>query len=221
MRIFIATDAWRPQVNGVVRTYENLERELESQGHAVDILSPLDFPTVPCPGYREIRLARARRAIVANILKHGAYDHVHIATEGPIGWATRSVCMNAKVRFTTAFHTRFPEYIEAYTGLPAWLGYAVQKHFHAPSLATLVATPSLKDDLARRGFERLMLCRAGLIRRSSDLWRRSRGMQAAKQASRPFSTLAAFLAKRTSPPSSISICRGARSWLAKVRCLPH
>jgi glycosyltransferase involved in cell wall biosynthesis len=162
MRIFIATDAWKPQVNGVVRTYENLKRELEAMGNSVAIMSPLDFPTLPCPGYREIRLALARRTVIAEHLRRGDYDHVHIATEGPIGWATRAVCLRKKIRFTTSFHTRFPEYIEAYTGLPAWLSYAVQRRFHRPGLAMLVATPSLKDELAGRGFERLMLWPRGV-----------------------------------------------------------
>jgi glycosyltransferase involved in cell wall biosynthesis len=162
MRILIATDAWRPQVNGVVRTYENLKRELEAAGHFVTILSPLDFATLPCPGYREIRLALARRSQVAAVLKQGNYDHVHIATEGPIGLATRGVCLRRGIRFTTSFHTRFPEYIEAYTGLPAWISYAFQRWFHRPAIGMFVATPSLKAELARRGFRRLMLWSRGV-----------------------------------------------------------
>jgi len=162
MRIFIATDAWKPQVNGVVRTYENLKRELEAAGHFVTILSPLDFATLPCPGYREIRLALARRSQVARILKQGNYDHVHIATEGPIGLATRGVCLRKGIRFTTSFHTRFPEYIEAYTGLPAWISYAFQRWFHRPGIGMFVATRSLKAELSGRGFRRLMLWSRGV-----------------------------------------------------------
>lgn len=162
MRIFIATDAWKPQVNGVVRTYENLKRELEAAGHVVTILSPLDFATLPCPGYREIRLALARRSQVAALLKQGNYDHVHIATEGPIGLATRGVCLRKGIRFTTSFHTRFPEYIEAYTGLPAWISYAFQRWFHRPAIGMFVATRSLKNELSGRGFRRLMLWSRGV-----------------------------------------------------------
>jgi glycosyltransferase involved in cell wall biosynthesis len=162
MRILIATDAWRPQVNGVVRTYENLQRELEAAGHSVTIISPSNFVTLPCPGYREIRLALPRMSLIAkHVLRSGA-EHVHIATEGPIGWATRSICLRHRVRFTTSFHTRFPEYLEAYTGLPAWISYAVQQHFHRRAIGTLVATPSLRDDLTRRGFDRLMLWPRGV-----------------------------------------------------------
>ncbi len=162
MRILIATDAWKPQVNGVVRTYENLKRELEAAGHFVSILSPLDFATLPCPGYREIRLALARRSQVAAVLKQGNFDHVHIATEGPIGLATRGVCLRRGIRFTTSFHTRFPEYIEAYTGLPAWISYAFQRWFHRPAIGMFVATPSLKAELSKRGFRRLMLWSRGV-----------------------------------------------------------
>jgi glycosyltransferase involved in cell wall biosynthesis len=162
MRILIATDAWKPQVNGVVRTYENLKRELESAGHSVTILSPLDFATLPCPGYKEIRLALARRSQIATLIKHGQFDHVHIATEGPVGWGTRGVCLRRGIRFTTSFHTRFPEYIEAYTGLPAWISYAIQRRFHRPSMGMFVATPSLKAELSRRGFRRMMLWSRGV-----------------------------------------------------------
>lgn len=162
MHILIATDAWKPQINGVVRTYENLRRELERLGHSVTVLSPSNFATLPCPGYPEIRLALPRLSHVADyVLRRGA-EHVHIATEGPIGWATRAICLRHRIRFTTSFHTRFPEYIEAYTGLPSWISYAVQRRFHRAGIGTLVATPSLRDDLARRGFDRLMLWSRGV-----------------------------------------------------------
>jgi glycosyltransferase involved in cell wall biosynthesis len=162
MRILIATDAWRPQVNGVVRTYENLQRELEAAGNPVTIISPSDFLTLPCPGYPEIRLAVPRMSLIAErVLRSGA-EHVHIATEGPIGWATRSICLRHGVCFTTSFHTRFPEYIEAYTGVPAWISYAIQRRFHSRAIGTLVATPSLKEELSRRGFDRLMLWPRGV-----------------------------------------------------------
>jgi len=162
MHILIATDAWKPQINGVVRTYENLRRELERLGHSVTVLSPSNFATLPCPGYPEIRLALPRFSHVADYVLRSGAEHVHIATEGPIGWATRAICLRHRVRFTTSFHTRFPEYIEAYTGLPAGMSYAVQRRFHRSGIGTLVATPSLKDDLERRGFDRLMLWSRGV-----------------------------------------------------------
>jgi glycosyltransferase involved in cell wall biosynthesis len=156
MRILIATDAWRPQINGVVRTYENLQQSLEAAGHPVTILSPLNFMTLPCPGYREIRLALPNMTLISDHVLRAGIEHVHIATEGPIGWATRAICLRHGVRFTTSFHTRFPEYLETYIGLPASISYAVQRRFHSRGIGTFVATPSLKDELERRGFNRLM-----------------------------------------------------------------
>jgi glycosyltransferase involved in cell wall biosynthesis len=162
MRILIATDAWRPQINGVVRTYENLRQALEESGHQVIVLSPSDFLTLPCPGYPEIRLALPNMARIAEHVLGRGVEHVHIATEGPIGWMTRSICLRHGVRFTTSFHTRFPEYLETYIGLPASLSYRVQRRFHRKSIGTFVATPSLKSELERRGFERLMLWTRGV-----------------------------------------------------------
>jgi glycosyltransferase involved in cell wall biosynthesis len=162
MRILIATDAWRPQINGVVRTYENLRRCLEVSGHPVTIISPLNFATLPCPGYREIRLAIPNLAAIAEAILRSGIEHVHIATEGPIGWATRAICLRHNLRFTTSFHTRFPEYLETYIGLPASISYRVQKCFHRPSIGTFIATPSLKYELERRGFERLILWSRGV-----------------------------------------------------------
>jgi len=162
MRILIATDAWRPQINGVVRTYENLKDRLEAANHCVTIVSPLDFATLPCPGYREIRLALPNVARLSKQILGTGIDHVHIATEGPIGWATRAICLRNGIRFTTSFHTRFPEYLETYIGLPAAISYRVQRHFHNRSIGTFVATPSLKGELERRGFERLVLWSRGV-----------------------------------------------------------
>jgi glycosyltransferase involved in cell wall biosynthesis len=162
MRILIATDAWRPQINGVVRTYENLRNALEESGHEVVVLSPSDFMTLPCPGYREIRLAVPNMRRISEYVLRSGVEHVHIATEGPIGWATRAICLRHGIRFTTSFHTRFPEYLETYIGLPASISYHVQRRFHRRSIGTFVATPSLKNELERRGFERLMLWARGV-----------------------------------------------------------
>ena len=162
MRILIATDAWRPQINGVVRTYENLRYCLEALGHQVTVISPSNFMTLPCPGYREIRLALPNMALISEYVLRSGIEHIHIATEGPIGWATRAICLRHGIRFTTSFHTRFPEYLETYIGLPASISYRVQKRFHSRSIGTFVATPSLKNELERRGFERLMLWTRGV-----------------------------------------------------------
>ena len=123
MRILVATDAWRPQVNGVVRSLESVAEAAAGLGATLDFVTPQDFSCVPMPGYREIALALASPRALRRRLAEG-YDHVHIATEGPIGLAARAVCLRDGRPFTTSFHTRFPEYIHARTGLPVAWGYA-------------------------------------------------------------------------------------------------
>jgi glycosyltransferase involved in cell wall biosynthesis len=151
MRIAIATDAWAPQVNGVVRTLEMTVKLLRERGHEVTVISPEQFRTVPCPGYGEIRLALAPRFGLRKKLSEFEPDIVHISTEGPIGWSTRRWCMANEIPFTTAFHTRFPDYASVRTGLSADFFWPVMRRFHAPSRAVLSATPRLSDELASRG----------------------------------------------------------------------
>jgi glycosyltransferase involved in cell wall biosynthesis len=155
LRIAIVTDAWSPQVNGVVRTLRMLIAQLEAVGHAVAVVTPDQFRTIPCPTYPEIRLGfLPRRRIAALIDAHGT-QAIHIATEGPLGMAARAICLERGLPFTTAFHTRFPEYIAARLAVPAAWTYAWLRRFHAPSRAVLVATESVRRDLAGRGFVRL------------------------------------------------------------------
>ena len=121
MRVLVATDAWHPQVNGVVRTYERLAVEAGKLGFEIVFLTPSDFRTLPCPTYPEIRLALAGpRAIAAHIAK-AKPDFIHIATEGPIGLMTRRYCRKTKWSFTTSYHTRFPEYVSARLPVPEFL----------------------------------------------------------------------------------------------------
>lgn len=155
MRLVIVTDAWRPQINGVVRTLDRLTNELRGLGHLIEVITPDSFMTVPCPGYREIRLAIAPRRKVARLIAGFAPDAIHIATEGPLGFAARRYCLKRGLPFTTSLHTRFPEYIQARIGLPPRLGYALLRWFHRPSTAVMVATDLLRDELARRGFANL------------------------------------------------------------------
>lgn len=151
MRIAIATDAWRPQINGVVRTLEMTVKLLRERGHDVTVISPDQFRTVPCPGYSEIRLALAPRFGLRKALAEFEPDIVHISTEGPIGWSTRRWCIMNDVPFTTAFHTRFPDYASVRTGLSPDFFWPVMRRFHAPSQAVLSATPRLSEELAGRG----------------------------------------------------------------------
>ena len=155
MRILIATDAWRPQVNGVVRSLEMMSQAARGMGVEIDFLTPRGFLSLPMPTYPEIRLALATPRAVRRQLEQG-YDHVHIATEGPIGLAVRTVCLREGRLFTTSFHTRFPEYIQARSGLPAGLPYAALRRFHSASAGVMVATPSLMRELDARGFQRLL-----------------------------------------------------------------
>lgn len=151
MRIAIATDAWTPQVNGVVRTLEMTVKLLRERGHDVHMITPDQFRTLPCPGYGEIRLAVAPRFGIRRRLSQIRPDIVHISTEGPIGWSTRRWCMTNDVPFTTAFHTRFPDYASVRTGLSADFFWPVMRRFHAPARAVLAATPRLMEELAGRG----------------------------------------------------------------------
>lgn len=156
MRVLVATDAWRPQVNGVVRTYERLADQLAEFGVELVFLTPAEFSTVPCPTYPEIRLAIPGYHYVIERLGVIDPDAVHIATEGPIGWMARRYCMQRNIPFTTAFHTRFPEYLSGRFGIPASWIYAVQRKFHNAGAGTMVASPSLATELEARGFERLL-----------------------------------------------------------------
>ena len=152
MKILIVTDAWTPQINGVVRTLQMTVRELGAMGHAVEILSPDLFRSIPCPGYAEIRLALASRRQVRRRMLDCAPDALHIATEGPLGLHARSVARERGWPFTTAYHTRFPEYLRARLPVPLALSYAFLRRFHDAGTATLAATPAIVDDLFAHGF---------------------------------------------------------------------
>ena len=152
MRVLVATDAWRPQTNGVVETYRHLARELPALGAELVTLTPDDFRTVPFPAYPEIRLAVPHHAHAARRIAALAPDAIHIATEGPVGWMARRWCRRHGLPFTTSFHTRFPEYLSARIGLPRRISYAWLRHFHNASASTMVATRSLASELAARGF---------------------------------------------------------------------
>ena len=151
LRIALASDAWLPQVNGVVRTLCATVEGLEQRGHQVDLITPDRFLTMPMPGYAQIRLAVAPRFTARRMLDAFAPDIVHIATEGPIGWAARGWCRARGIPYTTAFHTRFPEYLAVRTGVSAEVFWPIMQRFHAHSRAIMVATPSLDAELAARG----------------------------------------------------------------------
>lgn len=164
MRVLVATDAWAPQINGVVTTLSRLADTLRARGDEVRVVSPLDFLTVPMPTYPEIRLALATagriRATIARFDPHA----IHIATEGPIGMAARRAATGLGRGFTTSFHTRFPEYLRRRAPVPESLSYAFLRWFHAPASACLVPTESVRRDLAGRGFRNLVTWTRGVDR---------------------------------------------------------
>ncbi|HEY0958182.1 MAG TPA: glycosyltransferase family 1 protein [Novosphingobium sp.] len=164
MRIAIATDAWYPQVNGVVRTLSATTVELDRRGIEVELITPQRFLTVPMPGYASIRVAMAPRFGVRRMLDAYAPDVVHIATEGPIGWSARGWCLARNIPFTTAFHTRFPEYAAVRTGISAERFWPIMQRFHAPSRAVMVATESMEKELAARGIEQTRRWTRGIDR---------------------------------------------------------
>jgi len=154
MRIALVTDAWVPQVNGVVRTLQQMVKMLREDGHEVEVVSPDRFYTVPCPGYAEIRLVVTPWQ-VDKLLDDFAPDAVHIATEGPLGWAGRSWCLRRGITFNSSFHTRFPDYVAVRTGIsPDWI-WPLMRRFHAPSNRVLVATQGLGDELKSHGISRI------------------------------------------------------------------
>jgi glycosyltransferase involved in cell wall biosynthesis len=155
MRIVIVSDAWLPQVNGVVRTLMRTVEELARLGHEARVISPDLFASLPCPTYAEIRLAVLPRRRLARLIDSFQPCAIHIATEGPLGLSARRYCLRRKLPFTTAFHTRFPEYVKARIGLPLPVGYAALRRFHKPASGVMVATASLEQELGERGFRNL------------------------------------------------------------------
>ena len=154
--VLIATDAWSPQINGVVRTLEKVRDLAPKFGARTRFLTPADFRTLPLPGYPEIRLALAGSRALERIMRDVGPDVVHVATEGPIGLAARAACLRQGIPLTTSYHTRFPEYVRARLPVPTEASYAFLRWFHGASASVMTATSSLENDLARRGFRNLM-----------------------------------------------------------------
>ena len=172
MKLMLITDAWMPQVNGVVTTLVELVRELSKMGHEVTVVHPGLFKTRPCPRYAGIDLAVKPGKQVAAWMASEKFDAIHIATEGPLGWAARRLCIQQKWPFTTAFHTRFPEVLKAAVGIPLWVGYALFRQFHKPSSGVLVPTQGVLNLLEKRNFQNLKLWKPWLAapRLPHSLW---------------------------------------------------
>lgn len=162
MRILIATDTWEPQTNGVVSTLRQTVRHLRRSGHSVELLGPQDFASAACPGYQEIRLALGVKAGVSERFDDFRPESVHIATEGPIGHAVRAFCRDHGLRFTTSYHTQFPEYLRRRAPVPLSWSYALLRRFHRIAASCMVSTPSMQRLLTARGFCNLARWRRGV-----------------------------------------------------------
>ena len=164
MRVLIVTDAWRPQVNGVVRTLERLKIEAEKFGVSIDFITPSNYPSAPLPGYPEIRLALTSPQTVSDAIEAHNPDALHIATEGPLGWMARHAALRMERPFTTCYHTCYPQCVAARYPVPHAVTYGVLRYFHNAGVTTMVATDALQRELMDQGF------------RSCSLW--SRGVDA-------------------------------------------
>jgi len=164
MRVLIVTDAWRPQVNGVVRTLEQLKIDAERLGVTIDFITPSEYSSTPLPGYPEIRLALTSPQVICDAIEAHNPDALHIATEGPLGWMARHAAIRMERSFTTCYHTRYPQYVAARYPVPPSITYGVLRYFHNAAVTTMVATDGLGKELIDQGF------------RSCSLW--SRGVDA-------------------------------------------
>lgn len=162
MRIALVTDAWHPQVNGVVSTWSHVCDEAATYGHEMMVIHPGMFRTVPCPAYPEIRLSCFPRRPVARMLDNGDVDAIHIPAEGTLGLAARRYCIRRKIPFTTSYHTQYALYLKRYYRLPAPITYKGLKWFHSAAAKTLVPSPSVRDELEQRGFKNLLVWTRGV-----------------------------------------------------------
>ena len=168
MRVLVASDAWEPQINGVVRTLQQVQALAPEFGAETLFVTPDQFRSIPMPGYPEIRLAFASTSALTRTMDEFKPDVVHVATEGPIGLAARNASIARKIPLTTSYHTRFPEYLRARAPVPTSLSYSLLRRFHNAAAGILVSTPSLEDDLRQRGFNNLMRWSRGV---DLDLYR--------------------------------------------------
>jgi hypothetical protein len=207
MRVLVATDAWHPQVNGVVRTLTSLAEAARQFGVTVEFLTPEGFPSIGVPTYPGLRVALPNRRTIAERIVAAAPDAIHIATEGPIGYAARSFCLRHGLSFTTSYTTCFPEYIAERAPIPRAFSYAVLRRFHAAAAVTMVSTPSLMSELTRRGFGNLGMWGRGV---DTDKFRPISPPRSICRG-RSSSAWAVSRSRRTSTRSSRSICPAARS----------
>lgn len=199
MRIAIVTDAWMPQVNGVVRTMLQVVETMRSRGHIIEIISPADFKTMPLPTYSEIPLSITHAGELRRKIEAFGADAIHIVTEGPLGFAARRACRLNGWSFTSAYHTRFPEYVRARAPIPTPILHRALRRFHSASSTVLVPTQSIRDELDARGYTNLRIWTRGVdrsvfrpeLRRDDFGWERPVFMNVGRVA--PEKNIEAFL----------------------------
>ncbi|MCH9699569.1 MAG: glycosyltransferase family 1 protein [Gammaproteobacteria bacterium] len=162
MKLTLISDAWRPQINGVVTTLEHIVNHLQEQGHEILLITPDRFPTLPCPTYPSIRLAMVSQRKVAQLIEEFSPQYIHIATEGPLGLAARNFCTSRKLAHTTSLHTLFPEYINLRCGIPVNYGYAYLRWFHSKASCVLVTTQSIRNHLQEHEMNNLQVWSRGV-----------------------------------------------------------
>ena len=199
-RVLIATDAWHPQVNGVVRTITALAKSASQLGCAIEFLTPEGFGSFPLPTYPDLRVALPKRAEIARRIEAAAPHVIHIATEGPMGLLARSYCLSRNLSFTTSYSTCFPEYISARAPIPESWTYAALRRFHAPAKVTMTSTPSLMAMLRRRGFQHLGMWTRGV---DTDLFKPERA--AALDLPRPIFITVGRVAVEKNLPAFLSL----------------
>lgn len=162
LKIVIVTDAWEPQINGVVRTLSKTKENLELMGYQVKMITPLDFKTFPLPSYKSIRVSYYPLSKVGKTIKEFDPDIVHIATEATLGIVARSYCIRKKIKFTTSYHTQFPEYVRLRFPIPLYITYSYLRWFHNKAERTLVPTEHVRDSLLRKGFKEVVIWSRGV-----------------------------------------------------------
>jgi glycosyltransferase involved in cell wall biosynthesis len=162
MRIILVSDAWYPQTNGVVHTLTQTVAWLERFGHEVRMVTPDQFKSVPCPTYSEIRIALLPYRRLARMIDAWHPHALHIATEGPLGWAARRYCIRRGLRFTTSYHTQFPQYLRMRAPVPLWFSYGALRQFHRRATRCMVSTDTVSEELAKRGFRNIARWRRGV-----------------------------------------------------------
>tara|TARA_Y100000590_G_C15613074_1_gene974624 strand:+ start:185 stop:1213 length:1029 start_codon:yes stop_codon:yes gene_type:complete len=163
-KILLVTDTWVPQVNGVVTTWVNLKNLFIEKGYSIEVIHPFDYRTLSLPGYKEVKFPIVRAKIIKQKIENIQPDHIHIATEGVLGWIVRSYCLKNNLNFTTSYHTKFPEFLNSLYKIPKSLTYKIIKKFHSKSSMIFINTPTMIRELSQKGFHNLELWNRGIDR---------------------------------------------------------